>query len=296
MSEGQGARIYDVGYRSYTGPRSAPVWAMATVWRHTLQRVLGLRRSFRHKVLPGIALVIAFLPALIFAGISAFLPVDPILEDILPSYGGYVATIATALALFASFVAPEALCTDRRSGMLDLYLAGPLDVTRYLGAKWAAVWSVMLAMTVGPQLFLVAAYTVESAGPPLSDAPLLLGRIVLSGVGVALFYTAVAMGVSSLTTRKAVAAVATVLLLFVPSISVAAAVESGGAPDELALLTPAVAEEFAWRVFDDVRGPLDADQPIHQVSTELVLVGLAGWITLGLVVCWASYRRQGANR
>ena len=136
--------------------------------------------------------------------------------------------IATALALFASFVAPEALCTDRRSGMLDLYLAGPLDVTRYLGAKWVAVWSVMLTMTVGPQLFLVAAYTVESAGPPLRDAPLLLGRIVLSGIGVALFYTAVAMGVSSLTTRKAVAAVATVLVLFVPSIGVAAAVESGG--------------------------------------------------------------------
>lgn len=296
MSERQGARIYDVGYRSYGGPRSAPAWAMVTVWRHTVQRVLGLRRSFRHKVLPGIALVIAFLPALIFAGISAFLPVDPILEDILPSYGGYVATIATALTLFASFVAPEALCTDRRSGMLDLYLAGPLDVKRYLGAKWAAVWSVMLTMTVGPQLFLVAAYTVESAGPSLRDAPLLLGRIVLSGIGVALFYTAIAMGVSSLTTRKAVAAVATVLLLFVPSIGVAAAVESADAPDELALLTPAVAEEFAWRVFDDVRGPLDADQPIHHVSTELVLAGLAGWILVGAVVCWASYRRQGAKR
>ncbi len=296
MSEGQGARIYDVGYRSYDGPRSAPVWAMATVWRHTVQRVLGLRRSFRHKVLPGIALVIAFLPALIFAGISAFLPVDPILEDILPSYGEYVGVIATALALFASFVAPEALCTDRRSGMLDLYLAGPLDVTRYLGAKWMAVWSVMLTMTVGPQLFLVAAYTVESAGPPLRDAPLLLGRIVLSGIGVALFYTAVAMGVSSLTTRKAVAAVATVLLLFVPSIGVAAAVESADAPDELALLTPAVTEEFAWRVFDDVRGPLDADQPIHHVSTQLVLAGLVGWILVGVAVCWASYRRQGATR
>ena len=45
MSEGQGARIYDVGYRSYDGPRSAPGWAMVTVWRHTVQRVLGLRRT-----------------------------------------------------------------------------------------------------------------------------------------------------------------------------------------------------------------------------------------------------------
>ena len=73
----QGARIYDVGYRAYDGPRSAPIWALVTIWLHTLQRVLGLHRSFRHKVLPGIALVIAYVPALIFVGIAAFVPIDP---------------------------------------------------------------------------------------------------------------------------------------------------------------------------------------------------------------------------
>lgn len=296
MSGEQGARIFDVGYRSYDGPRSAPVWALVTIWRHTVQRVLGLHRSFRHKVLPGIALAIAFLPALIFAGIAAFLPVDPILEDILPSYGEYVGFIVMALALFASFVAPEALCTDRRTGMLDLYLAGPLDVTRYLAAKWAAVAGVMSVMTVGPQLFILVAYTVENAGPSLRETPLLLLRIVVSGIGVALFYTAVAMGVSSLTTRRAVAAVATVLVLLVPSIAVGTAVESGGAPDELALLTPAVATEYAWRVFDDVRGPLHTDRPIERLSTGFVVAGLAGWVALGTAVCWVSYRRQGGRR
>ena len=263
MSE-QGARIYDVGYRAYDGPRSAPVWALVTIWRHTVQRVLGLHRSFRHKVLPGIALVIAFVPALIFVGIAAFLTVDPIREQILPSYGEYTSFITMALALFASLVAPEALCTDRRTGMLDLYLAGPLDVKRYLAAKWAAVAGVMLVMTAGPQLFILAAYAVENAGPSIVGTPLLLLRILVAGIGVALFYTAVAMAVSSLTTRRAVAAVATVLVLLVPTIAVGVAVDSSGAPDELALATPGVATEFAWRVFGDPRKASDgasSDQP-----------------------------------
>jgi len=296
MSSEQGARIFDVGYRSYDGPRSAPVWALATVWKHTLQRVLGLHRSFRHKVLPAIAVLIAFLPAVVFVGITAFLPAIRVLNDILPSYGEYTGEITMALALFASLVAPEALCTDRRTGMLDLYLAGPLDVKRYLTAKWAAVASVMLVMTIGPQLFLLVSYAVVNAGPSLGEAPLLLLRIVVSGVGVALFYTGVAMGVSSLTTRRAVAAVATVLVLLVPQIAVGVAVESSDAPKELTLLTPSVATEFAFRVFGEARGGLNDEPPIADVSTGLVVAGLAGWILVGGAVCLVSYRRQGARR
>ena len=296
MSSDHRARIYDVGYRSYDGPRRPAVWALVTVWRHTVQRVLGLRRSFRHKVLPGIALLIAFLPAVIFVGISALLPVDPIREQILPTYGEYVGLIVTALSLFAAFVAPEALCTDRRSGMLDLYLAGPLDTRRYLAAKWGAVLTVMLAMTIAPPLFLLVAYTIEGAGPPLRDVPTLLLEIVVAGIGVALFYTALSMGVASVTTRRAVAAVSIVLLLFIPNIAVSAAVKSAGAPDRLALLTPNVAIESAWRAFREERPAAEVNEPVERLSTELVVVGLLCWIVAGATVSWASYRIQAAKR
>ena len=94
-----------------------------------VRRVLGLGRGSRHKMLPAITIVIAYLPALIFAGVSAILTVDPIVEDDLITYGEYTFFIRRALALFAAVVAPEALCPDRRTGMLGLYLAGPLDVT-----------------------------------------------------------------------------------------------------------------------------------------------------------------------
>ena len=112
-----------------------------------------------------------------------------------------------------------------------------------------------------------------------------------------MFYTAVAMAVSSLTTRRAVAAVAIVLLLIVPSIVVGVSVDSSGAPDELALLAPGdVAPEFAWRVFGDTRVGSDSLPPIARVSTGLVVAGLFGWIALGAAVCWVSYRRQSSRR
>lgn len=292
MSAPADARIYDLGYRTYEGPRRGPAWAPVTVWRHTVQRVLGLRRPFRHKILPGIALLVALAPALVYVGIAGFLPVDLIGKDLLPSYAEYYGVIAMALVLFSSFVAPEALCTDRRTGMLDLYLSGPLNRNRYLAAKWAAVLAVMLLMTAGPQFFMLTSFTIENAGPPLREVPRVLLQIATSGIAVALLYTAVSMAVSSFTTRRAVAAVVTALILIVPGIVVDVVVQDSGAPDALSVLQPGVGRELAWRVFGEAHSADElAHVPIARVSTLLVTVAVAGWIAVGAFVCWFRYRR-----
>lgn len=286
------ARIYDLGYRTYDGPRRGTAWAPVTVWKHTVQRVLGLRRPFRHKIFPGLALLIALAPALVYVGIAGFLPVDLIGEDLLPSYAEYFGVITMALVLFSSFVAPEALCTDRRTGMLDLYLSGPLERNRYLVAKWAAVLAVMLLMTTGPQLFMLTSFTIENAGPPLREVPRVLLQIATSGIAVALLYTSVSMAVSSFTTRRAVAAVVTALILIVPGIVVDVVVQDSGAPDALAVLQPGVANEFAWRVFGETHSAEDLSAiPLSRVSTSLVVAALLGWIVAGAVACWFRYRQ-----
>ena len=292
MTSGQDARLFDLGYRTYDGPRERPVRAVMTLAAFTARRVLGVGRGGRHKVLPAITLTIAFLPALasvIFSVLADDIPVGDLI-----TYGEYMFIIGSALALFAALVAPEALCPDRRSGMLGLYLSGPLDRTRYLVAKALGVFGVMLLITVGPLLFMLLAFLLAGYGPSAADTPGLVLRILAAGVVTALLYTALSMAVSSFTTRRAAAAVGVVLLIVVPASVVRPAIESADAPNELDLLSsPFVAAELAYRIFGET--PEDVE-PVTELSTWLVTGGVLGAILVGALVCWLRYRRLEAFR
>ena len=287
MTTGQDARLFDLGYRSYDGPRERPARAILTLAEFTARRVLGLGRGARHKVLPAIVLVIAFLPALFSVALSVL--ASNIVEKDLISYEDYMFIIGSALALFAALVAPEALCPDKRSGMLGLYLAGPLDRTRYLIAKGAGVVAVMLLITVGPLLFMLLAFVLAGFGPSPTETPKLLAQILAAGIVTALLYAALSMAVSSFTTRRAAAAVGVVLLLFVPATVVRTAIESADAPKALDLLSsPLVVAELAYRIFGERGDPTD---PVATLSTWLVAAGVGAAILVGGLVCWLRYRR-----
>jgi ABC-2 type transport system permease protein len=287
MTTGQEAQLFDLGYRRYDGLRERPARAILTLAVFTMRRVLGLGRGARHKVLPAITLAIAFLPALVSVAVAAI--VDVIRPDELISYGEYTFFIGSALALFAALVAPEALCPDRRTGMLGLYLAGPLDRNRYLLAKGLGVVAVMLLITVGPLLFMLAAYVLAGFGPDAADTPLLLLRILGSGIATALLYASLSMAVSSFTTRRAAAAVGVVLALSVPAIVARTAIDSADAPNALDLFSfPFVAADLAYRIFGEQP---EAGGPVGELTTWAVVGGLGAAIAAGALVCWFRYRR-----
>ncbi|MFQ5558112.1 MAG: ABC transporter permease subunit [Acidimicrobiales bacterium] len=285
------AHIHDRGYRRYDGIRSGVSGAVWSVARHSLRATLGLGRSARHKVFPVAAAVIAYLPAVVFAGMAALFDVDLIGEEILPDYFEYYGFIGMAIVLFVALVTPEVLVGDRRNGLLGLYLSTPLERWSYLVAKAIAVTVGLAIVTLGPLLVLLVAYTFEGAGP---DGVLewfrILGKIVVSGVAVSAALSAVSLAAASVTDRRAFASVGIILLMLGSAAVVGGLVDGAGMSDTL-------------RVFDVFSLPFELVNRIWsepgefpELSTPTVLAANAAWTLLGAAIVWGRYRRLAVSR
>ena len=284
------ARIHDRGYRRFEGTRSGPGAATLTLYRHSLMRALGVQRGARAKMLPVISVAMAYLPAVAFVGIAAFLPKN-VARRSLPSYSEYYGFVSAAIIVFVAFVAPEVLCPDRRSRLLGLYLASPLTRGRYIVAKLGAVITVVAAVTLGPPLLLFIAYSLEGFGPSAGDFALLLARIILSGVVLSVFYTAFALGAASLTDRRGFASTG-IILAIVLSGAATGVLENLSASRWFRLLNLVF---VPFRLVRNIYGAAPRRRDVGLPTWSLVLAFLA-WTTLGLGVLIWRYRRLEVTR
>lgn len=285
------ARIIDRGYRRYSGDRTGVRGAVWTVWLSSVQRALGLRRSAWAKVMPFAAVLISYVPAVVFIGQVALLGDEDVVGLELPSYGDYFPYIQAALTLVVAFVGPEVLCGDRRTGMLGIYLASPLTRDSYLAAKAAAIASVLSLVTIGPTLLMLVAYVLQGVGP---DGPggvaSTLARIVGSGLFLSVLYTAVSMGVSSLTDRKAFATASLLLLLVVSSFFLGVLVEVAGLPDA------AHAGNLLLGSFSFVQLVHGEAPDLEGLTLPVTSLGLGAWAVAGAVVCRVRYQLLQVTR
>jgi ABC-2 type transport system permease protein len=246
---GGDAQILDRGYRSYEGVRTGVVGAQRAVVVHSIQRALGMRRTIWAKVLPIATIGFAYVPAIVFVGVVALLPSDQTAALLLPSYGDYYSFVISAIMVFVALVAPEVLCTDRRTGMLGVYLAAPLDRDTYLLAKAASIGAVLSLVCLGPPLLMLVANILQSQGPEgIGEILDTTWRVLATGLVLTLFYTGITMGITSLTDRKAVAAAA-IILLFLVSLSTTGIIEGVGGPNGVFAFAPTLLSlELAQRV------------------------------------------------
>lgn len=283
------ARILDRGYRRFDGDRRGTGGAVTALVWHTAQRLLGLRRRFRHKILPLIVAAVAYLPAIVFLGAAAILPGE-LAEAVIPGHEDFTPFIITAILLFVVFVTPEALCPDRRHRTLALYLASPLDRGSYLAGKAAAVTAVLLVVTLGPPLLVQVGYVLVGFVPMGWGAAADLGRVVVAGVVLSVAYGAVGLVGASLTDRRAFAAAGTFVALILARTASGMAVVAFDAPTWLyALDVSRVPAELAQRIHGST-GALET------VATPTLAVAAATWTGALSAIVWWRYRRLTLTR
>jgi ABC-2 type transport system permease protein len=289
--DGSDARIIDRGYRHYDGPRTGTRGAIRSVIVHSVQRGLGMRRTIWAKVLPVLTAAIAYVPAVVFVGIVALVPARSLTDFVLPSYGEYYSYVISAIILFVAFAAPEMLCTDRRSGMLGIYLASPLDRDTYLLAKAGAVAATLAVVCLGPPLLMLVANILQSQGPEtVGEALLTLTRVLVAGAMITLLYTGVTMGIASLTDRKAVATAGVILLLLVSAAIAGTLAEVSGNDDFLVLSVSTLSLDLGPRV----HGEHHLGQPD---MTSLASYGAwAIWTAAGFATAWGRLRSLAVTR
>jgi len=278
------ARIVERGFQRYDGPRSGVGGAIRSVSWQSIRATLGIGRPALGKVFPVLAVVIAYVPAIVFIGIAVLVPGDVLEPEEVADYPGYYGFIILAIILFVALVAPEVLVSDRRNGMLAMYLSTPLSRSTYLAAKALAVGSTLALVTIGPPLLVLIGYSVEGAGPDgVNGFVLTLARIVVSGIAISAAMASVSMAASSLTDRRAFAAIGIVLLVMAAPILATALVEG-------AELSP------MWRMIDISTMPFELVFRIFgqagnfpELGTLDVVIANLVWTAGGIAVVWWRY-------
>lgn len=263
-----GGAVYDRGYRPYDGPRGRRGAATLALFRASMRRALGLRRSWRQKIAPFVLLGIVTIPAIVNVGIG-YITRDRVADRFeIITYRDYVG-VSAALLLFVALVAPDVMCPDRRHRVLPLMFARPLMGSDYVAAKVGAIGTILFAFSFLPQvvLFIGNVLVSDSSLDYFTGHLDVLWKVPVAVVLLAVYYAVIGVAIASLTDRRIVAGAAVIGLFLVTSISSGIIVgdnfqQQGGS---LAALINVLGLPLYLRdlVF---LGHIDADSPLHGVN------------------------------
>jgi len=220
MSVGGAGAVYDRGYRPYDGPRGLRGAATYALYKASIRRALGIRRSWRQKFAPFLLLGIVTVPAIVNVGIG-YVTRDRVVDAVeIITYREYVG-VSSALLLFVALVAPDVMCPDRRQRVLPLMFARPLTGIDYVVSKVGAIASILFAFSFLPQvvLFVGNMLVSDSAAHYFSGHMDVLWKVPVSVGLLAIYYAVIGVAIASLTDRRIVAGAAVIGLFLITSIS-----------------------------------------------------------------------------
>jgi len=213
--------VYDRGYRPYEGRRGGRGSSVFALFRASIRRALGLRRSWRQKVAPFVLLGVVTIPAIVNVGIGYVTRDQPAVDRIeIITYREYVG-VSSALLLFVALVAPDVICPDRRQKVLPLMFARPLTGSNYVFAKLGAITSILFAFSFIPQMILFVGNMLVSDGALdyFTGHLDVLWKVPVAIALLAVFHAVIGLAISSLTDRRIVAGASIIGLFLVTSIA-----------------------------------------------------------------------------
>ncbi len=228
--ESPAGAVYDRGYRPYEGELGGRGAARAALVRVSIRRSLGLRRSWRQKVLPWSLLAIATIPALVNVGVKYITRNTPASNFNLITYREYVG-VSTALLLFVAITAPDMVCPDRRNRVLPLIFARPLTGNDYVAAKVGALTAVLFGFGFLPQVVLFAGQMYvapEGALDYVKANSAVLWQVPVAVALFSLYWASLAVAISATTARRVVAGVALLATVLVSGAVASILVSAGG--------------------------------------------------------------------
>jgi ABC-2 type transport system permease protein len=290
----QGA-VYDRGYRPYEGERGQRGAATFALFKASVRRALGIRRSWRQKVAPFVLLGVVTIPAIVNVGIGYVTRDQDLVDRIeIITYRDYVG-VSAALLLFVAIVAPDVMCPDRRQHVLPLMFARPMTGVDYVVAKVGAISAILFAFSFIPQvvLFVGNMLVSDSALDYLTDNLDILWKVPVAVALLALYYSVIGVAIASLTDRRIVAGASIIGLFLVTSIASGIIVGEdfefdGGSPAALLniLALPLYLRDLVFL------GEIEDGSPLSGVENGglLAIVTYAAIVLVGIAVLLRRYR------
>ena len=220
MSTTLGA-VYDRGYRPYEGPRGRRGAATFALYKASIRRALGIRRSWRQKVMPFVLLGVVTIPAIVNVGIG-YVTRNELFDDRIEiiTYRDYVG-VSSALLLFVALVAPDVICPDRRQHVLPLMFARPMTGVDYVLAKVGAIATILFAFSFIPQVVLFVGNMLVSdrALDYFTGHLEVVWKVPIAVLLLSVYYAVIGVALASLTDRRIVAGASIIGLFLVTSIT-----------------------------------------------------------------------------